>query len=137
MPAAGPGSVASVGRRFIGLVVDCVLAELITSLFVHGGGTAAQHVQTLNYWSLLTWALITVIGTAFFGATPGMLTAGIRVVRVDGGALLLPVRAIVRAILVALIIPAVIWDRDRRGLHDRAAGTIVLRAGQSMGQASD
>jgi uncharacterized RDD family membrane protein YckC len=136
LPPAGPGSVASLGRRLIGLVVDCVLAELVTSLFVHPGGTLAQHAQTLNYWSLLTWVLITVIGTAFFGVTPGMLLAGIRVMRVDGAALLLPVRAIVRAVLVALIIPGVVWDGDRRGLHDRAAGTIVLRSGRRTDQAT-
>jgi hypothetical protein len=30
--------------------------------------------------------------------------------------------------LVALIVPAVIWDADHRGLHDKATGTIVLTA---------
>lgn len=130
LPPAGPGSVASLGRRLIGLVVDCVLAELVTSLFVHPGGTLAEHAQTLNYWSLVTWYVITVIGTAFFAATPGMVLAGIRVVRADGAALLLPVRAIVRAVLVAVVIPAVVWDSDRRGLHDRVVGTLVVRAGQ-------
>jgi uncharacterized RDD family membrane protein YckC len=25
-----------------------------------------------------------------------------------------------------LLIPAVLWDRDHRGLHDRAAGTVVV-----------
>jgi uncharacterized RDD family membrane protein YckC len=29
--------------------------------------------------------------------------------------------------LLGLLIPAVIWDRDGRGLHDRAAGTVVIR----------
>jgi len=25
------------------------------------------------------------------------------------------------------VIPAVIWDADQRGLHDKAAGTVLLR----------
>jgi uncharacterized RDD family membrane protein YckC len=29
-------------------------------------------------------------------------------------------------VLLLLFIPALIWDRDGRGLHDRAAGTVVL-----------
>ena len=33
---------------------------------------------------------------------------------------------ILRALLVSLLIPAVIFDRDRRGLHDLAARTIVV-----------
>lgn len=135
LPASGPGSVASLGRRLLGLVVDCVLAELIASLFVRPGAgvSAAEHVQTLNYWGLITWFLITVIGTGFFTMTPGMLLVGVRVVRVDGAPMLLPLRAIVRAVLVAVVVPAVIWDGDRRGLHDKAAGTIVLRAGEPAG----
>lgn len=130
LPPAGPGSMASLGRRLIGLVVDCVLAELVTSLFVHPGGSLAEHTQTLNYWSLVTWYVITVVGTAFFAATPGMVLVGIRVVRADGAPLLLPVRAIARAMLIAVVVPAVVWDSDRRGLHDRVVGTLVVRAGQ-------
>jgi len=34
--------------------------------------------------------------------------------------------AAARAALVALVVPAVIWDADHRGLHDKATGTIVL-----------
>jgi uncharacterized RDD family membrane protein YckC len=26
-----------------------------------------------------------------------------------------------------LVIPAVIWDRDGRGMHDRLLGTVVVR----------
>ncbi|HKN95782.1 MAG TPA: RDD family protein [Pseudonocardiaceae bacterium] len=126
LPAAGPGSVASLGRRLVALIVDCVLATLVATLFVRPGALTPAHVQSLNYWSLLTWFLITVVGTGFFATTPGMLLLGIHVARVDGGSMLLPLRAAVRAVLVALVIPAVVWDRDRRGLHDRAVGTIVL-----------
>jgi uncharacterized RDD family membrane protein YckC len=34
----------------------------------------------------------------------------------------------VRTVLLCLVIPAFIWDRDGRGLHDKAAGTVVVRA---------
>jgi hypothetical protein len=27
-----------------------------------------------------------------------------------------------------IVIPAVIWDADQRGLHDKAAGTVLIRA---------
>jgi hypothetical protein len=120
LPASGAGSVASMGRRLVALVVDCVLAALVTSLFVHARPDA------LNYWSLLTWFVITVAGTSFFGATPGMALLGLRLARVDGHPTLPPWRAAARAALVVLVVPAVIWDADRRGLHDKAAGTIVL-----------
>ena len=36
-------------------------------------------------------------------------------------------RPIVRSVLLALVIPAVIWDADQRGLHDKAVGTVLVR----------
>lgn len=35
--------------------------------------------------------------------------------------------AVVRTLLLCLVIPAVIWDADGRGLHDRVAGTAIVR----------
>jgi uncharacterized RDD family membrane protein YckC len=34
---------------------------------------------------------------------------------------------VIRTVLLCLVIPPVVYDADGRGLHDRAAGTIVLR----------
>jgi uncharacterized RDD family membrane protein YckC len=36
-------------------------------------------------------------------------------------------RPIVRTLLLALLVPALIADRDGRGLHDRLAGTVLVR----------
>jgi uncharacterized RDD family membrane protein YckC len=38
-----------------------------------------------------------------------------------------PWRALLRTFLLVLLIPAVIWDRDGRGLHDRLTDTAVVR----------
>jgi uncharacterized RDD family membrane protein YckC len=35
--------------------------------------------------------------------------------------------AVIRTMLLCLVIPPVVYNTDGRGLHDRAAGTIVLR----------
>jgi uncharacterized RDD family membrane protein YckC len=35
--------------------------------------------------------------------------------------------AVIRTVLLCLLIPPVVYDTDGRGLHDRAANTIVLR----------
>jgi hypothetical protein len=36
-------------------------------------------------------------------------------------------RSAARAVLLSLAVPALIWDRDQRGLHDRFLGTVLLR----------
>jgi uncharacterized RDD family membrane protein YckC len=64
-----------------------------------------------------------------FGQTPGMRLTRIACVSVtDGRPIGIP-RAFLRGVLLAVVIPALIMDRDRRGLHDRAAGSIVIMTG--------
>jgi uncharacterized RDD family membrane protein YckC len=128
LPERGVGSVAGLGRRFGALVIDCVIAAVLTSLFVRAPLTDTAAMQSQNYWSLAVWFVITVIGVSLFGVTPGMAALGIRVVRLDGKNLVGPVRAAVRAVLTAVVIPAVVWNAERRALHDRATGTMVLNS---------
>jgi hypothetical protein len=49
-----------------------------------------------------------------------------RVVPVAGG-YLGPWRPFARTALLCLVIPAVIWDTDQRGMHDRLVGTVLVR----------
>lgn len=120
LPATGRGSVAGLGRRLAALAVDGGLSYLVATLI------ARQ--LTPGLWSSVVLFAEYSFFTAFFGQTPGMRLLGLACVRLrDGKALGLP-RALLRALLLQLLIPAVIYDRNARGLHDRAAGSIVIRA---------
>jgi uncharacterized RDD family membrane protein YckC len=119
--------VATRGSRLAALLLDLVIAGLVTSLFVRVDIARPEVMQTYNNWSVLVWFLISVASISLFGFTAGMAALGIRVARLDGVAMVGPLRAIPRAIMTAVIIPAVIWDADSRGMHDKAVGTIVLR----------
>ncbi|PRW64971.1 hypothetical protein CEP50_00025 [Actinopolyspora mortivallis] len=110
---------APTGRRAVGFLLDIVLAALVAGLF-----TAPD---LPGNWSLLSWALITVLPVAFFGFTPGMAVAGIWVARVDGSSLVGLPRALLRCVLTAVLVPAVLWNTDGRSWHDRLSGTVVLR----------
>jgi len=49
-----------------------------------------------------------------------------RIATITGGALgVLP--PLIRPLLIALVIPAVMVDEDQRGAHDRLVGTILVR----------
>jgi uncharacterized RDD family membrane protein YckC len=112
--------VASFGRRFLALLLDWALCTLVASLFV-------DDLRTNPWPQLGVFVLVHAFFVGLFGQTPGMALARIRVVSIaDGGAIGIP-RALIRAVLLALVIPAVISDGDGRGLHDRAAGSIVVR----------
>jgi uncharacterized RDD family membrane protein YckC len=128
LPATGPGSIAAMGPRVVAFVVDCLAAGLIAGLFVaaasHRSGTDALP----RNWSLIPFALDYLIGLLVAGRTLGMYLTGIRVIRVDREVAVDPWRAFVRTLLLMLIVPALITDRDRRGLHDRVAQTAVVKA---------
>jgi len=126
LPETGQGSVASMSRRFIAFVIDCLVAGLVAAAFVHPHLADSASMQAQNYWGVVAWLLIAAVGVSFFGTTVGTALLRIRVVRVDGKAMVGPVRAVPRAVLAALIVPAAIWNVDHRGLHDRLLGTIVV-----------
>ncbi|WP_170837406.1 RDD family protein [Actinopolyspora xinjiangensis] len=119
LPEQGSGAVAPTGRRALGFLVDIVLAALVAGLF-----TAPE---LPGNWSLLSWTLITVLPVAFFGFTPGMAVARVWVARVDGTPAVGLPRALLRCVLTAVIVPAVLWNMDGRSWHDRLSGTVVLR----------
>jgi uncharacterized RDD family membrane protein YckC len=121
LPARGPGSVASWGRRLLALSIDWLAALLIAGLASgHAYGSSAYRIDTLVIFALEVFVL-----TAFIGASFGQRLLRIRVVRVDGRRLG-PVAALIRTVLLSLAFPALIWDRDRRGLHDKAARSVVV-----------
>jgi uncharacterized RDD family membrane protein YckC len=127
LPKEGPGAVAGRGVRLAAFLIDLVLMALATSLFVQVDVNQPEVMQRYNYISVLVWFVITVVMVGLFGFTPGKALLGIRVVRLDGKPMVMPLRAIPRTLLVALILPAAYSDIDGRGLHDKVTGTVVVR----------
>jgi uncharacterized RDD family membrane protein YckC len=114
---------ASLGRRFAALLIDWVLCLLIARFFKSLTGPA---------WQPLIPSLILVVEYAFFlglfGQTPGMRVTRIRCASVrDGGVIGVP-RAALRGLLLVLVVPGLLMDRQRRGWHDKAAGSVMLSA---------
>jgi uncharacterized RDD family membrane protein YckC len=121
LPRSGPRSVAGVARRLGSLMIDWVIAALI-ALAVYGDKTQAS----VQYLTLAIFAAEIWLLTALTGFTVGKRLLGMRVARLDGQ----PVgfyRSFIRTILFLLVVPPLVLDADLRGLHDKAAGTIVIR----------
>jgi uncharacterized RDD family membrane protein YckC len=70
-------------------------------------------------------AVMYLVGLAISGSTLGMAALGLRVGSDQGGRASLYAVGM-RTVLLFLVIPAVIWDADGRGLHDRVAHTIIV-----------
>ena len=116
LPEAGPGSIARAGRRIIAIVIDWGIALLISNFAFAGDSWATLAIFAAEQ--------ILLVGT--LGYSIGHRIAGIHVVKPSGGPAG-PLAGLVRALLLCLVIPAVIFDPDQRGLHDRAMDTVLVR----------
>lgn len=135
LPAEGPGSTASAGQRIGALIVDLVASALVAALVLsftprdNDLPGVAGHLP--GSWSLVPLAVDYVIGVLLTGQTLGMYFVKIRVVAVDrqpSPSRVRPLQIVVRTVLLFLLVPALIFDRDGRGLHDRISGTVVTRS---------
>ncbi|MGH3265627.1 MAG: RDD family protein, partial [Trebonia sp.] len=125
LPASGAGSVAGFGRRLGALFIDWIIALLIAGAVTRHAAFDAQHPVALWVPSVvLAVEYIVLLGSA--GATIGMRLCGIGVRSLGGGRLRLG-WVVVRTVLLLVVVPAVVYDRDQRGLHDKASGAIAVR----------
>ena len=126
LPPEGPGAVATTGSRVAAFVLDVVFSALIGGLVV---GVLPDPSADQRMWiPNAAFAVQVLLLTALTGQSLGKRVLGIRVVRLaqqEGAPGFLA--AAVRTALVMLVLPAVFMDRDGRGLHDKAAGTLVVR----------
>ena len=109
---------AGFGRRFGALLIDWALCLVVASFYANP--------QAVPWPPVLVLIVLNTVLIGLFGRTPGMALAGLRCISMaDGGAIGLG-RGLVRAVLLALLIPAIVMDASRRGLHDSAAVTVVV-----------
>lgn len=122
LPSEGTGSIGRVGRRIGALFVDYGAAYLISGFF--GWDPLAI---------LALFAAIQIVFLPTLQGSPGHRLFGLRLVRADAaagrvGGWVGLWRPVVRTALLIVVIPAVIWDADQRGLHDKVAGTVLVRS---------
>jgi RDD family len=123
LPREGRGSLASWRSRVGALIIDWAACMLVAVGFfgtgvITGGGWRAWMILTIFFVesAVLSWLA---------GGSFGQLLSRVAVVRLAPQPLGLP-RALLRAFLVSLALPALIISTDRRGLQDLAAGTVVI-----------
>lgn len=116
LPQNGSGSVATFGRRLAALAIDLASAALIGFAFFDYSPWATN----------IIFFVVQIVFISTIAGSPGHRLMGMYLVRVTGG-WVGPWRPIVRTALLFLIIPAVVTDDDNRGLHDKVAGTMLLR----------
>jgi uncharacterized RDD family membrane protein YckC len=107
----------------LALAVDWIACMALTTMIL-GGYQASQKFQVIT---LAAFVVESALFTATIGGSFGQLATRLRVVRVDGDIRPLdPIRSLARQILVALVVPPLVFRPDGRGLHDLATGTATV-----------
>jgi uncharacterized RDD family membrane protein YckC len=124
LPRQGRGATAGWLRRIGALFVDWFASLAVASLLF------GRDVLGSNDWESWTtmavfWVEVSLL-TALVGGSFGQLVARVAVLRLDGRPVSL-LMSMLRTLLVCLVVPPVIYNRDQRGLHDLVAGTIAVR----------
>jgi len=123
MPGSGPGSIARFGRRLVAVFIDWTMCQILAFGLFHvpfGQGGPGSWVP-LGLFALENVLLVGTIGSTF-----GQRVLGMGLISMNGGRATV-VQVLLRTFLLCLAVPALIWDRDGRGLHDKSAGTVLVR----------
>ena len=110
------------GRRMLGLLIDWGLCYFITWGFFAEPGTGA-FTPIVYFLYLGQYLFFTILG----GATPGHRFVGLRIVRFSDGQLPTPKQALIRTALLAIVVTAITFDQNGRGINERFSGTVLIR----------
>ena len=139
MPAdtSAPGALtlpesASWLRRIGALSVDWFAATLVVISIVGvgdwAGGDPLAGTYALGVYVVESAVLGTLLGGSF-----GKLLTGLRVIRTDGSGAVTLLPSLLRSLLVALVIPPLVFRPDGRGLHDVLVGSVTVRVSDLRG----
>ena len=106
----------------IGVLIDWLMSYAIAiGFFVEFGEPAMGAVVFLIFTvQYLTFA---VLG----GSTPGHRIMGLKIVRFSDGGMPTPIQALIRTGLLILIITAITFDQNGRGINERLSNTVLVK----------
>jgi uncharacterized RDD family membrane protein YckC len=124
LPPSGRGSLAPWMTRITALVLDWAISMTVAVVLF---GFDVLYGTGWRAWMILAVFFVeSAVLSALVSGSIGQVITRLAVVRLDRQPLGF-VCAILRAALVCLVIPAVVVGADRRGLHDVACNTVVIK----------
>ena len=126
LPETGYRSVGRIGRRIAALMIDWAIAYLIALIWL--GLPALTQPGAGQFATLGIFGLLQIVAIAALGGSIGHRMLGLAVMPLRGGWVGLW-RPVVRSLLLCIVVPALVWDSDQRGFHDKIAGTVLVRTG--------
>jgi uncharacterized RDD family membrane protein YckC len=117
----------SQGRRMLGITLDWLAAYAISLGFFAGGGTFLERSRGLGGTVLLVMAIEYLVLVTFGGASFGHRIVGLKVIRFSDGGAVTPVQALIRTVLMVIIVTAITFDENGRGINERLSNTVLVK----------
>lgn len=110
-------------RRVFALMIDWLMSLAVASAFFHSS-SSFNNFAPLGVFFIEVWVL-----TSLQGASAGQRILRMKVVRFADGGRPTVTQALIRTVLLCLVVTAVTFDENGRGLHERLSGTVLSANG--------
>jgi hypothetical protein len=106
-------------RRVFALTIDWFMCLAVAQILVHSA-SSVSHFAPLGVFFVEVWTL-----TWLQGASAGQRILRFSVVRFADGGRPNAMQCLIRTFLLCLVVTAVTFDENGRGLHERLSGTVL------------
>jgi uncharacterized RDD family membrane protein YckC len=111
----------------LGITFDWLAAYAISLGFFAGSGTFLERSRGLGGTVLIVMAIEYLVLVTFGGASFGHRIVGLKVIRFSDGGVATPVQALIRTFLLVIIITAITFDENGRGINERLSNTVLVK----------
>ena len=117
----------SQGRRALGITIDWLAAYAVSLGFFAGSGTLLERSRGIGGTVLLVMVLEYLVLVTLGGSSFGHRIVGLKVVRFSDGQAARPLQVLVRTLLMVIIITAITFDENGRGINERLSNTVLIQ----------
>jgi len=118
-------SEVSLGRRFAAITLDWLSSYLIAIVFFSGPGTFLERSSHAGAPALILFFTQYFLLVALQGASAGHRICRMRIVNFADGGRPTIIQALIRSVLMVIVITAITYDENGRGIHERLSRTKI------------
>jgi uncharacterized RDD family membrane protein YckC len=124
--AKGMHREVSLGRRFAAISLDWLSSYLIAIVFFSGPGTFLERTSNATFSTPVVFFIEYFLLVALQGASAGHRIFRMRIVNFEDGRPPSIGQAFIRSVLMIIVITAITYDENGRGIHERFSKTKII-----------
>ena len=111
----------------LGITLDWLASYAIAIGFFAGGGSFLERTHRVDWSAIIILAVEYLTLVTFGGSSFGHRMVGLKVVRFSDGGAVTPIQAAIRTFLMIIVITAITFDENGRGINERLSNTVLVK----------